>query len=78
MRMAYSITRGTSLLVCGNVLITEDTTQLSKQLETARHTDETSQKNLRKQGIKGVCKSVVARTLEDGCDMLCQLWTSVQ
>ncbi|KAK6741632.1 hypothetical protein RB195_009478 [Necator americanus] len=72
MRMAYSITRGTSLLVCGNVLITEDTTQLSEQLETARHTDETSQKNLRKQGIKGVCKSVVARTLEDGCDMLCQ------
>ncbi|EYC27956.1 hypothetical protein Y032_0008g268 [Ancylostoma ceylanicum] len=71
-RMAYSITRGTSLLVCGNVLIAKDTTQMNQQLAAARRTEEMSQKVLRKQGIKGVCKAVVARTLEEGCDMLYQ------
>ncbi|KIH59090.1 hypothetical protein ANCDUO_10692 [Ancylostoma duodenale] len=50
----------------------QDTTQMNQQLAAARRTEDMSQKNLRKQGIKGVCKAVVARTLEEGCDMLYQ------
>ncbi|KAK5969790.1 hypothetical protein GCK32_002962 [Trichostrongylus colubriformis] len=72
-RLAHSITQGVNLLVCGNVLHEKHTADLSKQLETARKIQEVSQTALRKEHIKGICKVVVASSLESGCMMLQQI-----
>uniref|UniRef100_A0A7I4YD32 Solute carrier family 12 member 3 n=2 Tax=Haemonchus contortus TaxID=6289 RepID=A0A7I4YD32_HAECO len=71
-QLAYSITRGASLLVCGNVIHEPSTEEMSKQLATARKIEEMSQSALRRQHIKGICKVVVAPSLETGCMMLYQ------
>ncbi|VDO35405.1 unnamed protein product [Haemonchus placei] len=71
-QLAYSITRGASLLVCGNVIHEPSTEEMSKQLATARKIEEMSQAALRRQHIKGICKVVVAPSLETGCMMLYQ------
>ncbi|VDO96014.1 unnamed protein product [Heligmosomoides polygyrus] len=71
-QLAHSITRGTSLLVCGNV-IAEKATELGQQLASARKIEEMSQTALRRQRVKGICKAVVAPTLDQGCLMLYQV-----
>ncbi|PIO69147.1 hypothetical protein TELCIR_09040, partial [Teladorsagia circumcincta] len=45
----------------------------SNQLATARRIEEMSQKVLRREHIKGICKVVVAPSLENGCTMLYQV-----
>ncbi|KAK6044628.1 hypothetical protein COOONC_17866, partial [Cooperia oncophora] len=73
LQLAYSITRGTSLLVCGNVVHEASSAEPSKQLATARRIEEMSQAVLQRQHIKGICKVVVAPSLESGCTMLYQV-----
>ncbi|KAK6036530.1 hypothetical protein COOONC_25964 [Cooperia oncophora] len=58
LQLAYSITRGTSLLVCGNVVHEASSAEPSKQLATARRIEEMSQAVLQRQHIKGICKVV--------------------
>ncbi|KAK6014344.1 hypothetical protein OSTOST_20296, partial [Ostertagia ostertagi] len=72
-QLAYSITRGASLLMCGNVIHEPTSLEASNQLATARRIEEMSQKVLRREHIKGICKVVVAPSLENGCTMLYQI-----
>ncbi|WKX98262.1 hypothetical protein Q1695_013717 [Nippostrongylus brasiliensis] len=72
LEMASSITRGTSLLVCGNVIV-QKSKEMSEQLTGVRKIEEVSQAALRRQGVRGISKTVVASTLEEGCLMLYQL-----
>ncbi|KAK5976579.1 hypothetical protein GCK32_011629, partial [Trichostrongylus colubriformis] len=71
-QLAASITRGASLLICGNVIHERSVEEFGKQLATARKIEEMSQAIIRRQRIKGICKAVVAPSLEDGCLMLYQ------
>ncbi|KAK6056181.1 hypothetical protein COOONC_06314 [Cooperia oncophora] len=72
-QLGSSITRGASLLLCGNVIYEPSSEELSKQLATARKIEEMSQAAIRRQHVKAICKVVVAPSLENGCMMLYQI-----